>query len=94
MVPVYVDINSITNYIDPFIIEAEITEKTKAIIPVHLNNQMSDMDPILKLQRSITCNIEDAAQAIGSTYKEKQVGEMSSAEKYSFFPTKNLGWNL
>jgi len=91
-VPVFVDINPVTFNIDPSKIEAAITEKTKAIIPVHLYGQMADMDPIMEIAKKHNLHvIEDAAQAIGSTYKGKQVGEMSSAATYSFFPTKNLG---
>jgi len=91
-VPVFVDIDPVTFNIDPTKIEAAITEKTKAIIPVHLYGQMADMDPIMEIAKKHNLHvIEDAAQAIGSTYKGKQVGEMSSAATYSFFPTKNLG---
>ncbi|MHC8514316.1 DegT/DnrJ/EryC1/StrS family aminotransferase [Sporosarcina sp. ITBMC105] len=90
--PVFVDIDPITYNIDPLKIEAAITEKTKAIIPVHLYGQMADMDSILEIAKKYNLYvIEDAAQAIGSSYKGKQVGEMSSAATYSFFPTKNLG---
>lgn len=90
--PVFVDIDPVTFNIDSTKIEAAITEKTKAIIPVHLYGQMSDMDPIMEIAKKYNLHvIEDAAQAIGSTYKGKQVGEMSSAATYSFFPTKNLG---
>jgi len=91
-VPVFVDIDPVTFNIDPSKIEAAITGKTKAIIPVHLYGQMADMDPIMEIAKKHNLYvIEDAAQAIGSTYKGKQVGEMSSAATYSFFPTKNLG---
>ena len=91
-IPVFVDIDPITYNIDPTKIEVAITNKTKAIIPVHLYGQMADMDPIIEIAKKHNLHvIEDAAQAIGSTYKGKQVGEMSSAATYSFFPTKNLG---
>lgn len=90
--PVFVDIDPVTYNIDPSKIEAAITEKTKAIIPVHLYGQMADMDSIMEIAKKHNLYvIEDAAQAIGATYKGKQVGEMSSAATYSFFPTKNLG---
>lgn len=91
-VPVFVDIDPVTFNIDPSKIEEAITEKTKAIIPVHLYGQMANMDPIMEIAKKHDLYVvEDAAQAIGSTYKGKQVGEMSSAATYSFFPTKNLG---
>ncbi|MBO1910408.1 aminotransferase class I/II-fold pyridoxal phosphate-dependent enzyme, partial [Microvirga sp. 3-52] len=89
--PVFVDIDPITFNIDPSKIEAAITEKTKAILPVHLYGQLADMDPIMALAEKYNLHvIEDAAQAIGATYNGKQVGELSSAATYSFFPTKNL----
>lgn len=90
--PVFVDIDPVTYNIDPSKIEEAITEKTKAIIPVHLYGQMADMDAIMSIAQKYNLHVvEDAAQAIGSTYKGKQVGQMSSAATYSFFPTKNLG---
>jgi dTDP-4-amino-4,6-dideoxygalactose transaminase len=90
--PVFVDIDPITFNIDPSQIEAKITENTKAILPVHLYGQVSDMDPIIEIAKKHNLYvIEDAAQAIGATYKGKAVGELSDAATYSFFPTKNLG---
>lgn len=90
--PVFVDIDPTTYNINATEIEAAITENTKAIIPVHLYGQMADMDPIIEIANKYNLYvIEDAAQAIGSKYKGKNVGEMSSAATYSFFPTKNLG---
>jgi dTDP-4-amino-4,6-dideoxygalactose transaminase len=90
--PVFVDIDPITFNIDATKIEAAITANTKAILPVHLYGQMADMDPIMDLAEKYNLHvIEDAAQAIGATYNGKQVGELSSAATYSFFPTKNLG---
>ncbi|MEK3978648.1 DegT/DnrJ/EryC1/StrS family aminotransferase [Psychrobacillus sp. FSL K6-2836] len=90
--PIFIDIDPVTYNIDPTKLEAAITGKTKAIIPVHLYGQMADMDLIMEIAKKYNLHvIEDAAQAIGSTYKGKQVGEMSSAATYSFFPTKNLG---
>ncbi len=91
-IPVFVDIDPTTFNIEPSKIEAKITEKTKAIIPVHLYGQMADMNPIMEIAKKYNLFvIEDGAQAIGSMYKGKQVGEMSNAATYSFFPTKNLG---
>lgn len=90
--PVYVDIDPVTFNIDPSKIEAAITEKTKAIIPVHLYGQMADMEAIMEIAKKHNLAvIEDAAQAIGSSMNGKQVGELGTAATYSFFPTKNLG---
>ena len=90
--PVFVDIDPKTYNIDPALIESAITERTKAIIPVHLYGQMADMDPIMQIagQASLAV-IEDAAQAISSTYKGKKAGEMGTCGCFSFFPSKNLG---
>lgn len=91
-VPVFVDIDSKTFNIDPNQIEEKITEKTKAIIPVHLYGQMAEMGPIAELARKYRLAIiEDAAQAIGAKYKDKHVGELGTTATISFFPTKNLG---
>lgn len=91
-VPVFVDIDPRTYNIDPAKIEAAITGKTKAIIPVHLYGQMADMDPIVAIAKKYNLAIvEDAAQAIGAKYKGKTVGELGTTAAYSFFPTKNLG---
>jgi dTDP-4-amino-4,6-dideoxygalactose transaminase len=90
--PVFVDIDARTYNIDPLLIEEKITGNTKAIIPVHLYGQCADMDPILEIaEKHDLCVIEDAAQAIGATYKDKQAGSMSDLGCLSFFPTKNLG---
>lgn len=90
--PVFVDIDPVTFNIDPTKIEEAITEKTKAIVPVHLYGQMADMEQIKEIaERYNLVIIEDAAQAIGATYKEKKPGELGTAATYSFFPTKNLG---
>ncbi|WNS74821.1 DegT/DnrJ/EryC1/StrS family aminotransferase [Bacillus sp. DTU_2020_1000418_1_SI_GHA_SEK_038] len=90
--PVYVDIDPITFNIDATKIEAAITERTKAIIPVHLYGQMADMETIKAIaDKYQLVIIEDAAQAIGAMYKGKKAGELGKAATYSFFPTKNLG---
>ena len=90
--PVFVDIDPISFNIDSAKIEAAITEKTKAIIPVHLYGQMSDMESIKAIaDKHSLIVVEDAAQAIGAKQNGKSVGEMSTAATYSFFPTKNLG---
>ncbi|GAB7389275.1 DegT/DnrJ/EryC1/StrS family aminotransferase [Bacillaceae bacterium] len=90
--PVFVDIDPKTFNIAPDLIEEAITDKTKAIIPVHLYGQMADMDPIIEIAKKYDLAIiEDAAQAIGAKYKSRKVGELGTAACYSFFPTKNLG---
>jgi len=90
--PVFVDIDPKTYNIDPYLIEAKITSRTKAIIPVHLYGQCADMDPILEIAKRYNLYvIEDAAQAIGSKYKDKKAGSMGHLGCLSFFPTKNLG---
>ena len=90
--PVFVDIDPDTYNIDPALIEAAITEKTKAIIPVHLFGQMADMDPIIEIaDRHGLAVIEDAAQSIGSTYKGGKAGGIGTVGCLSFFPSKNLG---
>lgn len=90
--PVFADIDPKTFNVDPAKVEAAITEKTKAIIPVHLYGQMADMDGLVEIAKKHNLAIiEDAAQAIGSKYKGKSVGELGTAATYSFFPTKNLG---
>ena len=90
--PVFVDINDITFNIKPEHIERCITSNTKAIIPVHLYGQCSDMDPILQLaEKKGLAVIEDAAQAIGSEYKGRPAGSIGDMGCFSFFPAKNLG---
>lgn len=90
--PVYVDIDPITFNIDPAKIEAAVTEKTKAILPVHLYGQMADMHAIAEVAKKYNLAIiEDAAQAIGAKFQGHSVGELGTAATYSFFPTKNLG---
>lgn len=90
--PVFVDIEPRTYNINPQFIEKRITDRTKAIIPVHLYGQCADMDPILKIaEKHNLYVIEDAAQAIGATYKDRKAGSMGHLGCLSFFPTKNLG---
>jgi dTDP-4-amino-4,6-dideoxygalactose transaminase len=90
--PVLVDIDARTYNIDVSKIEACITERTKAIMPVHLYGQPADMDPILDLARQHgLIVIEDAAQAHGAKYKGRVVGSLGDAACYSFYPSKNLG---
>jgi len=90
--PVFIDIDPKTFNIDPMLIEAKITKKTKAIIPVHLYGQCADMDPIMNIAKKYNLKvIEDNAQAIGATYKGRKSGSMSDIAALSFFPSKNLG---
>lgn len=90
--PVFVDIEPRTFNINSGLIEAVVTEKTKAIIPVHLFGQMADMAPIMEIAgRRNLYVIEDAAQSITSTYKDKKAGSIGTAGCFSFFPSKNLG---
>jgi dTDP-4-amino-4,6-dideoxygalactose transaminase len=90
--PVYVDIDPKTFNIDPWKIEAAITPRTKAIIPVHLYGQAADMDPIMDIARRRGLKvIEDTAQALGASYKGKKVCTFGDASAISFFPSKNLG---
>ena len=90
--PVFVDIDPLTYNIDPAKIEAAITPNTKAIVPVHLFGQVSDMDAILDISRRHNLLvIEDAAQSITATYKGRPCGGLGTAGCFSFFPSKNLG---
>jgi dTDP-4-amino-4,6-dideoxygalactose transaminase len=90
--PVFVDIDPYTYNMDPARLEAAITERTKAIIPVHLFGQMADMNPIMEIAgRHQLIVIEDAAQAIGSEYKGRRAGSIGHFGCFSFFPSKNLG---
>ena len=92
-VPIFVDIDPITFNIDPQKIEEKITDKTKAIIPVHLYGQSCDMDTIMQIARKHNLKvIEDGAQAIGVQHKDgKRVGTIGDIGCFSFFPSKNLG---
>jgi len=90
--PVLVDIHPETYTIDVNKIEAAITERTKAILPVHLYGQTADMDPILDLARHHNLAVvEDACQAHGAAYKGKIAGSFGDAAAFSFYPSKNLG---
>ena len=91
-IPIPVEPNPLTYNIDVEKIHKAITPKTKAIIPVHLFGQPADLDPILLLAKQHNLFIvEDAAQAIGSKYKEKRIGGHGDLVCWSFYPTKNLG---
>jgi dTDP-4-amino-4,6-dideoxygalactose transaminase len=91
-VPVFVDIDPRTYTLDPALLEAAITPRTRAIIPVHLYGQMADMDPILAIaEKHGLVVIEDAAQAHGAEYKGRRAGSLGHAGCFSFYPGKNLG---
>jgi len=90
--PVFVDIDPDTYNMDPSQVEQAITNRTKAIIPVHLYGHPADMDPILDLARSHKIKvIEDACQAHGAEYKGHRTGSLGDAGCFSFYFTKNLG---
>ena len=90
--PVFVDIEPRTFTIDVTAIDAAITPRTKAIIPVHLYGQPADMDSILEIaKRRGLAVIEDAAQAHGAEYKGRRVGSIGDVGCFSFYPGKNLG---
>jgi dTDP-4-amino-4,6-dideoxygalactose transaminase len=90
--PVFVDVDAETYNIDPSKIEAKITKKTRAIIPVHIFGQIAQMKPIMEIARKHKLLvIEDAAQAMGATQDGKQAGSIGDVGCYSFYPTKNIG---
>ncbi|MBW8001945.1 MAG: DegT/DnrJ/EryC1/StrS family aminotransferase [Planctomycetes bacterium] len=89
---VFVDIDEVTYNIDPALIESAITERTKAIIPVHLYGQPADMDPIMEIAKKHGLFvIEDACQAHGARYKGRRAGTIGDIGCFSFYPGKNLG---
>jgi dTDP-4-amino-4,6-dideoxygalactose transaminase len=90
--PVFVDIDPRSFTMDVAAIEAAITPRTKAILPVHLYGQMADMDPILAIaRRRGLIVIEDACQAHGARYKGRRAGSLGDLGCFSFYPGKNLG---
>lgn len=90
--PVFCDVLKTSYNIDPSLIEERITDKTKAIMVVHLFGQAVEMDAIKEVaKRHELYIIEDAAQAIGATYQGQRVGSLGDIACFSFFPTKNLG---
>lgn len=89
--PVLVDVDPVTFTMNPEQIEAVITPRTRAIVPVHLYGQTADMDPIMALAaRHGLVVVEDCAQAHGARYKGRPAGGMGDAAAFSFYPTKNL----
>lgn len=90
--PVPVEPNEATFNIDPTLIEAAITSRTKVILPVHLYGHPADLDPILAIAKKHGLKVlEDAAQAHGAAYKGKKIGAHGDAVAWSFYPGKNLG---
>lgn len=90
--PVFVEPDIRTFNINPELIEAAITERTKVIMPVHLYGQTCDMDPIMKIARKYKLKVvEDCAQAHGAIYKGQKVGTFGDIAGFSFYPGKNLG---
>jgi dTDP-4-amino-4,6-dideoxygalactose transaminase len=90
--PVFVEPDINTYEINPDLIEASITERTKAIIVVHLYGQASDMDKVNEIAKKHNLKvIEDAAQAHGTKYKGNKAGNLADASGFSFYPGKNLG---
>jgi dTDP-4-amino-4,6-dideoxygalactose transaminase len=90
--PVFVDIEPETFNIDATRIEGAVTERTRAVIPVHLFGQVAEMDPILEIARKHGLHvIEDAAQALGATYRGRKAGSMGTLGCFSFYPSKTLG---
>jgi len=91
-IPVFVDVEKDTFNINPSKIEEKITEKTKAIVPVHIFGQSAKMDEINAIAQKHNLKvIEDACQAIGGKYKGRNIGTLGDVACFSFFPTKNLG---
>src|ERR1044071_2072367 len=90
--PVFVDCDPVTYNIDAARVDEVITERTRAVIPVHLYGQPADLDAVFEVaERHHLFVIEDAAQAHGARYKGKRVGSLGRAGCFSFYPGKNLG---
>jgi dTDP-4-amino-4,6-dideoxygalactose transaminase len=90
--PIYIDVDAGTWTMDPDLIEAAITTRTRAILPVHLHGLMADMDSIAEIaRRHDLVVIEDAAQSHGAEYKGQRAGSIGDAGCFSFYPGKNLG---
>jgi dTDP-4-amino-4,6-dideoxygalactose transaminase len=91
-IPVYVDVDPDTYTLDPACLDRAISERTRAIIPVHLYGQMADMDPIMDFARRYgLVVVEDACQAHGAEYKGRRAGSIGDAGAFSFSMSKNLG---
>jgi dTDP-4-amino-4,6-dideoxygalactose transaminase len=89
--PVFVDVDPLTGNMDPAALEAAITPRTKAVVPVHVFGQPPDMDPILAIARQHHLTvIEDACEAIGAEYKGRRAGTMGDAAVFAFYPNKQM----
>jgi len=89
--PVFIDIDPVSLNLDPTKIEAAITERTRAILPVHIFGQPADMDPILAIAEKYNLLvIEDACEAIGAEYKGRRVGALGKAGAFAFYPNKQM----
>ena len=89
--PVFVDVDPITYNLDPNKIEEKITDKTKAILVVHIFGQSADMDPIIKLAEKYNLKIiEDTCESIGASYKGRQVGTFGESAVFAFYPNKQM----
>lgn len=90
--PIFVDIDPVTYNLDVTQVEARITDRTKAILPVHLYGHAVDMEPLLALAKKHNLVVlEDCAQSFGAAYRGKQTGSIGDGGAFSFFPSKNLG---
>lgn len=90
--PVFVDVNPDTWTMNPGLIEAAITPRTRAILPVHLHGLVADMNPLLEIaRRHHLIVIEDAAQSVGAEYRGRRAGSIGDIGCFSFYPGKNLG---
>lgn len=89
--PIFADIDPETGNIDPKAIEAKITPRTKAILPVHVFGQPADMDPIIAIARKHNLTIiEDACEAVGAEYKTRRVGTLGDTAVFAFYPNKQM----
>jgi dTDP-4-amino-4,6-dideoxygalactose transaminase len=90
--PVFVDIDPVTYNLAPELVEAALTARTRALLPVHLFGQAAEMDPIMGLAGARGLRVvEDTAQALGASYRGRPAGTIGAAGAFSFFPTKPLG---
>ena len=89
--PVFVDVDEKTYNMNPDLIEEAITDKTKAILPVHIFGQSCDMDPIMKIAKDHNLKIiEDSCESIGATYKGRKVGTFGESAVFAFYPNKQM----